>query len=76
MRIGLNLIAGFDYYVAQNLYLGAELGLGFSYKKMSTITSTMDPLPTGAKQAADEIQGSTIDFGPNVVSAFRLGYNF
>lgn len=29
-RIGANLVAGFDFYFADNVYLGAEMGFGFS----------------------------------------------
>lgn len=29
-RLGFNLVAGFDFYFADNLYLGAELGYGFA----------------------------------------------
>jgi hypothetical protein len=29
-RIGFNLVAGFDFYFVDNLYLGAELGYGWS----------------------------------------------
>lgn len=30
---GLNVVAGVDYYIADNLYLGAELGFGWQNKK-------------------------------------------
>lgn len=29
-RFGVNAVAGFDFYFADNIYLGAELGFGFS----------------------------------------------
>ena len=33
-RIGVNLVTGFDFYFADNVYLGAEMGFGFSRTNM------------------------------------------
>jgi hypothetical protein len=33
MTFGANLVTGFDWYFTKKLYMGAELGFGFSFKK-------------------------------------------
>jgi hypothetical protein len=30
LNLGLNAVAGFDYYIAEHLYLGTEIGFGFA----------------------------------------------
>ena len=72
-RVGANAVAGFDFYVAQHLYLGAELGFGIAYKRASTIVTE--------NSAGDKIETRTdaenaINLAPNVVTAIRLGYIF
>jgi len=44
LRLGLNAVAGMDFYFADNIYLGAEFGYGFSWTSMSDTkyTSTDD----------------------------------
>lgn len=75
-RFGLNAVAGFDYYFAKHLYIGAELGFGVSF---------INPLATRVKSDADGFKepdptkvnkSPKINFGPNVNSALRLGYLF
>ncbi len=78
--IGINLIAGFDYYIAKNLHMGAELGFGFSTTSDADITSErLDVDSNGAaviKSNPDENQGDSMDLGPNVVGQFKLGWLF
>lgn len=40
--IGINLLAGVDFYFADNIYLGAELGFGFSNTSYGTTKLTAD----------------------------------
>lgn len=56
-----NALAGFDYYVVPNVYLGAEISYGLG------ITSTT---PDGGK--AD----TRIQLAPGVTPTFRLGWRF
>jgi hypothetical protein len=73
MRLGLNGVAGFDYYFAKHLYFGAELGFGFS----STMPfKTKTEIPGEPTEESSEGKSSTFNFGPNVVTAIRLGYLF
>ncbi len=83
IRVGVNLVAGFDCYVTKHLYLGTELGFGFQmvknsdYKKTTAYPSTVTPPtpdPVGNPDPAD--QGSEMNIGPNFNSAIRLGFIF
>lgn len=68
---GIGLLAGFDYYVAKDLYLGLELGYSFAYNKRAAVKT---------KQAgADEVEtktGSNVFFQPAAGANLRLGWNF
>jgi len=84
-RFGINLLAGFDYYFADNLYLGAELGYGFA------TTNIGDDVVEVSNQAAwsyensfgttlgDDlpapvVKGSEFNVGPTVNGRIRLGF--
>lgn len=72
IRFGLNGVAGFDYYFAKHLYFGAELGIGLSMN---------NPMKTKVEREGKSIESSvgkesSFNFGPNVVTAIRLGYLF
>jgi len=70
---GLNAIAGVDFYFADNIYLGAELGLGFGF------TSEFDTKSESTVEGTDTVEtpnGSSLNIGPNVVGAIRLGFLF
>lgn len=73
-RFGLNLVAGVDYYVAKNLYLGTELGFGFAMTSNSDIKFESDA--PGFTAPDPTPQGSSLDLGPNVLGQIRLGYTF
>ena len=74
LRLGVNAIAGFDYYFADKLYIGSEIGFGFSMvsnsdiEKESTVSGFTAPDP--------QEQGTTMNIGPNFIGAIRLGYCF
>jgi opacity protein-like surface antigen len=73
-RFGLNGVFGADYYVAEKVYLGAELGFGFSYSKESAV-KVSDTAPGFV--APDDVKGgSTFAIAPNVLAQFRLGIVF
>lgn len=71
---GVNLVAGTDYYFAENFYLGLELGLGFSSysTKEGISTITTGGVTTESKTA--DFKEATL--GNNVVGTFRLGWRF
>jgi hypothetical protein len=80
--IGINLIAGFDYYIAKNLSLGAELGFGFSTTSMPDIedqqvtTTSSTEIAAVVKDLPKQKQGDSMNLGPNVVGQFKLGWLF
>jgi hypothetical protein len=83
LRLGVNAVAGFDYFIAKKLFLGAELGFGISYNKKSTIKIKDPKAETIATDGnvtyhapLDQKQGSTFNLGPNVNAQIRLGYMF
>jgi opacity protein-like surface antigen len=85
---GLNLVAGTDFYFADNIYLGAELGFGFAKtneKDSETEVSDLDrfraangiPDDIEVETAFDPIiNGSSTSWGPNFQGTIRLGWLF
>ncbi len=80
--IGINLIAGFDYFIAKNLHMGAEMGFGFSTTSMPDIESqrvdvtSATEIAAVVKDNAKQKQGDSMQLGPNVVGQFKLGWLF
>jgi hypothetical protein len=84
-RIGVNLVTGFDFYFADNVYLGAEMGFGFSRTNMGDSTVELSDLvaynlanflPSDEDAPAAVVNGSNSAFGPNVNAKIRLGWLF
>lgn len=83
---GLNLVAGTDFYFADNIYLGAELGFGFSKtneKDSEREVSDLDRYRFDNNIADDTevefdpiINGSSSSWGPNFQGTIRLGWLF
>ncbi len=73
-RVGVNAIAGFDFYVAKKLYLGTEMGFGASLSNF--LDRKVESDVTGFTEPDPEKQGSSFDLGPNVNVDIRLGYVF
>lgn len=86
LNLGLNLVAGFDYYFAQNLYIGSEIGFGFAMsndlKNKTTVNSTRPNSDnTAFIQYSEETEGvmnntKGMQIGPNVVGQIRVGWIF
>lgn len=72
---GVNLVAGTDFYFAENFYVGLELGLGFrgTTEKDATREITVAPNPA-VTTVTPEIKSST--FSNNFIGNFRLGWRF
>lgn len=71
---GVNLVAGTDYYFAENFYMGLELGLGWQSITQKEGTTEVTSGGTTVKNTSNEAKTST--FGNNVVGTFRLGWRF
>ena len=71
---GVNLVAGTDFYFAQNFYFGLELGLGWASHKEKEGESSVTF--GGNTFIAKSNEATTSEFGNNVISTFRLGWRF
>lgn len=71
-RLGLNGLAGVDFYFARNLYLGTEIGFGLQWTK----DGTQKDKPAEGDAADDVKRGSMFDLGPVFTSQLRLGWVF
>lgn len=86
LNLGLNLVAGFDYYFAEHLYIGTEVGFGFNMDNdLSSSTETLNTRPhpeTGVwvenSEEVDSVHGNQKGFqiGPNVIGQIRVGWLF
>jgi len=85
VRFGLNLLAGFDFYFADNIYLGGELGFGFANTSMRDSEVETDNQQAYGLLFAGDVDadlpdpvenGSTFNVGPTVNGAIRLGFLF
>lgn len=76
LDLGLNAVAGFDYYVAKKLYLGTEIGFGVAMSSDMTNKVTWDGV-AGAQEGESNVDNqSTFNVGPNVNGQLRLGWVF
>lgn len=71
---GVNLVAGADYYFAENFYLGMELGLGFGSETVKAGTDVETIGGVSTTNTSNEEKYS--DFGNNFIGNFRLGWRF
>lgn len=73
VRIGLNGVAGADYYFAEKLYLGVEVNLGFRYT-INTDIEVKDTEP--GVNPNDQKRGDSYGLSTGTIGTFRLGYVF
>lgn len=71
---GVNLVAGADYYFAENFYLGMELGLGFMSETVKAGTDVTTIGGVSVTSTSNEAKYS--GFGNNFIGNFRLGWRF
>lgn len=70
-EISLNIIGGCDVYLYEGLYIGLELGYGF------TRTSFPDVEKTEGTTSTSTVNNETeLNIGDNVNTAIRLGWHF
>jgi len=70
-----NLLTGFDFYMADNFYIGYEIGFGFEYIKYSKVEITKDIDYPGSDLFPD-IETKNWSLGPRLLNGIRIGYNF
>ncbi|MBL3657631.1 hypothetical protein [Fulvivirga sediminis] len=73
-RVGLNAIAGFDFYVAKKLYLGAEVGYGVSFRKDLSVKLKSNYEDFEEPEPAKD--GFSFAAGAFTEAQIRLGYTF
>jgi outer membrane protein W len=71
---GVNLVAGTDYYFAENFYMGLELGLGWSSNTQKEGESSFTSGGLTVTTKSNESKSSS--FGNNAIGTFRLGWRF
>lgn len=69
--IGLNVIAGADFYFAKKVYLGTEIGFGFQ-----SVTQKEIEVTSGSTTNVTSVKASSSDVGFNFNPAIRLGFCF
>jgi len=74
-NVSANLLSGFDFYMADNFYLGYELGFGFEYIKYSKVEITQDIEYPGSDILPD-VETKNWSLGPRLLNGIRIGYNF
>jgi hypothetical protein len=77
--LGLRLVAGGEYYIVKNVYLGAELGFGFVSSKFKDITDKTTVLvgTTSTTTANDrKSPGKGFEISPSIVTGVRIGFQF
>ncbi|TPE44898.1 hypothetical protein [Pontibacter mangrovi] len=74
-RYGLNLVTGFDFYMAKNLFFGYEASFGFSKRSMDDIEVKQSDSSNSPSNSAD-VTNTSFSFGPSLMNGVRIGYVF
>lgn len=71
-EIGIGAVAGADFYFARHIYLGAEIGYGFSYYNYGKVEETDNNVTT------ELTEGKRFDMvlGSHAKGALKLGWKF
>jgi hypothetical protein len=72
-QYGLNLVGGFDFYIAKNLYLGYEVAYALLKTKYKTIEVTTTP---AANNSVPDSSQEDFTLGPNLINGIRFGFVF
>lgn len=77
-RFGLNLVTGFDFYMAKDFFFGYEFNFGFitkKYKDPETTVRSTTGQPSGTV-IEYETKNRSSSFGPSLMNGIRIGYVF
>jgi hypothetical protein len=72
-KFGINLVAGFDYYISRHFFFGYEFNFELSKTKFSDIDITTDD---NNQQDTQDRDDSSVSIGPNLINGIRLGFIF
>ncbi|MFD2512943.1 hypothetical protein ACFSRY_03630 [Pontibacter locisalis] len=71
-RYGLNLVSGFDFYMAKSFFFGYEVNFGFSQTNFHDIEVKQSDM----NYNNPDTKNTSFSFGPNLANGFRIGYVF
>lgn len=74
VQYGLNMVAGFDFYVAKNFYMGYEIAyalLKTNYKNIDVTTT-----PTSNTGIRPDISQKDLTLSPSLINGIRIGFVF
>lgn len=78
-RYGVNLVTGFDFYMAKHFYFGYEITFGLS-NTMYTDIDTSIIYTSGSGDSTDnpvvDYEDKSFSLGANLINGIRLGYAF
>ena len=69
--VGAGLISGFDYYIAENLFIGLEINYAFVYNKRNKVVVEVPD-----QETVETKSGSNWYFNPSAGANVRLGWAF
>ena len=75
-QFGLGAFTGFNYYFAKNLYIGAEVGLGFGFENYPNrkVTYSGSGAPSTPAESKEKEHGMHV--GLDAQALLRLGWTF
>lgn len=75
LNLGINAVAGMDWYFTENAYLGCELGFGLAYSTDLTNKTEFEGYEENPDAGESTVgNSSSFQLGPNVVAQLRLGW--
>lgn len=75
-RYGVNLAAGFDFYMAKHLFFGYEFNLGISKTNWKNVELTQTGQPNVVNSYIGSGKNSSLNFGTTLLNGIRVGYTF
>lgn len=75
-RIGIQLVSGFDFYMAKNFFLGYEFNFGFNSTKYKDAEITQTGGTSTPTNNDPSVENKSVSFGPSLMNGIRIGYIF
>ena len=75
-QVGFNLLTGVDYYIYKGLFMGAEVGFGFTSTSFKEVNVSTTVAATSVTTTQTTPGAKASNFGVNFNSAIRLGWSF
>lgn len=76
-RYGINVVSGFDFYMAKNFFFGYEMNFGISRTVQQELKVEQSNAYTDTSPSSqNSLKGSSFSFGPSLMNGVRVGYVF